>query len=331
MHLHEMESEIFAFPPGTTIAPSYSALSRDPRFPTIAKTRKWVIGSSCAEVDVDLRLPTGMGPAGAGDHQAWVADPGRPRRARRALAAAAHDRARDRLLDRRGPVRRDRRPPARRHPARAARGRLAAAVLHAAALLARHRGPQRGGRARAQPAVRAARDPGGVLGRPRRSGARTKAAWFAADPDGLQPVPGAVRAGGADVLAGGAAGDPGDDLLPEGLRARHRQPAPVDRGLRGVGRGRALHAQLADLLHRQRRAWRGRCCGGSRTTPRRKQLLRDGLLGFGGAGRPLPAVGADDALPGRPHRRPVGGRARASARCSACPACCSAACRRSCC
>lgn len=48
MHVHEMEAEIFAFPPGTTIAANYSALSRDPRFPTIAKTRKWVIGSSCA-------------------------------------------------------------------------------------------------------------------------------------------------------------------------------------------------------------------------------------------------------------------------------------------
>jgi hypothetical protein len=48
MHLHEMQTEIFAFPPGTTIAPTFSSLSRDPRFPTIAKTRKWVIGSSCA-------------------------------------------------------------------------------------------------------------------------------------------------------------------------------------------------------------------------------------------------------------------------------------------
>jgi hypothetical protein len=48
MHIHEMQSEIFAYPPGTTISPSYSALSRDPRFPTIATTRKWVIGSSCA-------------------------------------------------------------------------------------------------------------------------------------------------------------------------------------------------------------------------------------------------------------------------------------------
>ena len=44
MHLHEMDAEIFAFPPGTTIAASYSALSRDPRFPEIARTRKWVIG-----------------------------------------------------------------------------------------------------------------------------------------------------------------------------------------------------------------------------------------------------------------------------------------------
>ena len=71
MHLHEMDSEIFAFPPGTTIAPSFSALSRDPRFPTIAKTRKWVIGSSCAaQADVDdsprdRRGACGRGPSPA--------------------------------------------------------------------------------------------------------------------------------------------------------------------------------------------------------------------------------------------------------------------------
>jgi hypothetical protein len=47
MHLHEMQSQIFAFPPGTTIAPYFSDLSRDPRFPPIARTPKWVIGSSC--------------------------------------------------------------------------------------------------------------------------------------------------------------------------------------------------------------------------------------------------------------------------------------------
>jgi hypothetical protein len=48
MHLHEMRSEIFAYPPGTTIAPYFSALSHDPRFPVVARTRKWVVGSSCA-------------------------------------------------------------------------------------------------------------------------------------------------------------------------------------------------------------------------------------------------------------------------------------------
>ena len=33
MHLHEMQAEIFAFPPGSTIAPSYSALSDRPAIP----------------------------------------------------------------------------------------------------------------------------------------------------------------------------------------------------------------------------------------------------------------------------------------------------------
>ncbi len=48
LHLHEMNSEIFAYPPGRTLAPSYSYLSRDARFPPIARTAKWIIGSSCA-------------------------------------------------------------------------------------------------------------------------------------------------------------------------------------------------------------------------------------------------------------------------------------------
>jgi hypothetical protein len=47
MHLHEMETEIFAFPPGTTITPAYTALSRDPRFPVFARTKLWTVGSSC--------------------------------------------------------------------------------------------------------------------------------------------------------------------------------------------------------------------------------------------------------------------------------------------
>jgi hypothetical protein len=47
MHLHEVQTEIFAFPPGTTITPWFTALSHDPRFPEKARTKLWVIGSSC--------------------------------------------------------------------------------------------------------------------------------------------------------------------------------------------------------------------------------------------------------------------------------------------
>jgi hypothetical protein len=47
MHLHENQVEIFAFPPGTTVAPSYTALSRDPRFPVYARTKLWKVGTSC--------------------------------------------------------------------------------------------------------------------------------------------------------------------------------------------------------------------------------------------------------------------------------------------
>jgi hypothetical protein len=47
MHIHEMDTEIYAYPPGTIIAPTYSYLSRDPRFPVFARYGHWVIGSSC--------------------------------------------------------------------------------------------------------------------------------------------------------------------------------------------------------------------------------------------------------------------------------------------
>ncbi len=47
MHIHEMDTEIYAFPPGTIIAPTYSYLSRDPRFPVFARYGHWVIGSTC--------------------------------------------------------------------------------------------------------------------------------------------------------------------------------------------------------------------------------------------------------------------------------------------
>jgi hypothetical protein len=47
MHLHEDQVEIFPYPPGTTITPTYTSLARDPRFPAYAHTKLWTIGSSC--------------------------------------------------------------------------------------------------------------------------------------------------------------------------------------------------------------------------------------------------------------------------------------------
>ena len=90
-----------------------------------------------------LRLASGVGPAGPVADQRMGRRAGRDRSARRGLVAAADDGARDRLLDRRRALGRDRRPAARRHPAGPARGRLPAALLHAAALLARPRGRSR--------------------------------------------------------------------------------------------------------------------------------------------------------------------------------------------
>ena len=74
-----------------------------------------------------------MGAAGTGGQQRARRRAAGDRRAARRLHPAAHARARRGLLDRRGAVGRDRRPAARRHPGRAAPGRLAAALLRAAA------------------------------------------------------------------------------------------------------------------------------------------------------------------------------------------------------
>jgi hypothetical protein len=47
LHIHQVDTEIFGYPPGTVIAPTYTYLSRDPRFPVYAHYGHWVIGSSC--------------------------------------------------------------------------------------------------------------------------------------------------------------------------------------------------------------------------------------------------------------------------------------------
>jgi hypothetical protein len=47
LHLDETEVSIFPFPPGTMIAPYWTANARDPRFPIVARTKRWMVGSTC--------------------------------------------------------------------------------------------------------------------------------------------------------------------------------------------------------------------------------------------------------------------------------------------
>jgi hypothetical protein len=47
LHLHETDVSIFPMPPGTVIAPHYVYAARDPRFPVMTITSKWMVGSSC--------------------------------------------------------------------------------------------------------------------------------------------------------------------------------------------------------------------------------------------------------------------------------------------
>ena len=47
LHLHETDVSIFPIPPGTMIAPHFTANARDPRFPMVTKTSRWMVGSSC--------------------------------------------------------------------------------------------------------------------------------------------------------------------------------------------------------------------------------------------------------------------------------------------
>ncbi len=47
LHLHETDVDIEPAPPGVAIAPIFEPLSRDARFPVIARTERWVVGASC--------------------------------------------------------------------------------------------------------------------------------------------------------------------------------------------------------------------------------------------------------------------------------------------
>ena len=47
LHLHGSEVTIFTMAPGTVVAPHYTAHARDPRFPVVTTTTRWMVGSSC--------------------------------------------------------------------------------------------------------------------------------------------------------------------------------------------------------------------------------------------------------------------------------------------
>jgi hypothetical protein len=47
LRLHQYEVDYDPLAPATTIAAPNSELARDPRFPPLARTRRWVVGSSC--------------------------------------------------------------------------------------------------------------------------------------------------------------------------------------------------------------------------------------------------------------------------------------------
>jgi hypothetical protein len=47
LHLHETDVSIFPAAPGTVVAPLYTSYARDPRFPEVARTQRWMAGRTC--------------------------------------------------------------------------------------------------------------------------------------------------------------------------------------------------------------------------------------------------------------------------------------------
>ncbi len=129
-------------PPGIVDRPALLADRARPALPAAhRRPRKWVVRRRLRAPERrfypaahgDLRLAPGVGAAGPRPlAPARVVVPVGLASARlRSSLGLRNERARRRLLGRRGPVGRDRRPAADRHPRRPAPGRLAAALLHA--------------------------------------------------------------------------------------------------------------------------------------------------------------------------------------------------------
>ena len=218
------------------------------------------------------------------------------------VARAAHRGALVGLLDRRGDRGRDRLASALGHPADPRAGRQSAAVLRAAAPVDARVRRRRGGDAGAVAAVRAAGDPGVLLGRV--ADLRPARRVRGGGRRGGRAVPDVLRAGDADVLARRPALGAGVGGVRAGVRARG---APAGGVARRVARAAALHAHLGPVPgggdgHRV-----GADVAARRGRGRRRRAARRGA---GGAVR---AVAAVRALAGGAHGGAVGGAAVAAA------------------
>ena len=227
-----------------------------------------------------------MGAAGAGGQQRADRRAAGDRRAARRLHPAAHARARRGLLDRRGPLGRDRGPAARRHPRRAAPGRLAAAVLPAAAPLA-------GVAGRSEESVHGLSVLFAALCVPAAFWAGwtlfgRRAGWIAALLAAVNPFLTQYAQEGRMYALVALLGTAEHDVLAAGVRARRRRrrcgqdpPRAADR-LRGRVLGDALHAQLGAVLRRGDRDRLARAAVAGARPAERRRLLRTGLLAYGG-------------------------------------------------
>ena len=145
-----------------------------------------------------------------------------------------------------------------------------------------------------------------------------KAALVRGRADGLQPVPGqyAQEARMYSLVALLAIPATVCFLRAYALDTDNRRPWIAGFA---VSVALALYTHNWPIFFRSAAARRvARAAGAQRPSPR--VLFRDGAAGLRRRRLAVPAVGADDALPGRAHGRAVGRRARAWAHCSASPA-----------
>ena len=220
----------------------------------------------------------------------------------------------DRLLDRRGAVGRHRRPAARATSrarcARTARRRCTTCCCTSGCALA---GRSEAGRARARRCCSRCSAIPVALWAGRASVRHARAAWIAAvlaafNPFLTQYAQEARMYSLVALLA--IARDCAASCAPTRSTTRPSARRPWIAGF-AVSLAAMLYthnwAIFFALAPRRRVA---RCCSRSPPAERRRELLRDGAARLRRRARALPAVGADDALPGRPHRRAVVGRAR---------------------